>query len=155
MYQPFSTSQEIILEISTTTDSEHSGFGSTESVHWKTIIHYTYRSWQGTTLVKVFRFFWIIFSSITEVTRYSQEFSCVKKNPHYTVFTVALTCNWNNIFQSNKSFIVIVIVVQNYHMQLHVRTIIQFKGIFSILVQASLIAMFAYVVLYCSKKLWY
>ena len=37
--QPFiigiSVSQEMIHETGTTTDSEHSGFDSTESVHWK------------------------------------------------------------------------------------------------------------------------
>ena len=38
MYQPFIgiwVSQEMIHETGTTTDSEHLGFGSTESVHWK------------------------------------------------------------------------------------------------------------------------
>ena len=39
MCQPFiigsSVSQEMIHETVTTNDSDHSGFGSTESVHWK------------------------------------------------------------------------------------------------------------------------
>ena len=116
--------------------------GSKDLIH---TVHDKERPWWQCSIF-VDNFLWI-----TKEMRYSHEFSCVKETH---VSMVAITCNWNMFCQSNKSFIVIVIAVQNYHMQLHVRIIIQFKGIFSLLLQASLIAVFVYVVLRCSKKLW-